>query len=111
VEEPFMLSDDDVQSLNLFAARIRESFPEARVWAFGSRARGNAEAESDLDTCVVLEQWTETIRKEVSHIAWEVGFAQGVLISTIVFSREEFYEGPCSESPLVSTIRKEGVAA
>jgi hypothetical protein len=44
-------------------------------------------------------------------IAWEVGFENDIVISTVTFSREEFENGPCSASPLVRNILKEGVAA
>ena len=36
-----MMADRDRQILELFAARVRERFPDADVWAFGSRARGD----------------------------------------------------------------------
>jgi uncharacterized protein len=41
----------DRSILEIFAARVRQHFPEARIWAFGSRARGDATWESDLDVC------------------------------------------------------------
>jgi predicted nucleotidyltransferase len=49
-----MMSDHDHRILEIFAAQVRQQFPEARIWAFGSRARGDATWESDLDVCVVL---------------------------------------------------------
>ncbi len=106
-----MMREDDRRMCAEFAARVRDRFPEARIWAFGSRARGTAAAEADLDLCVVIDQWSETARIEISRIAWEVGWEQGVVISTVVFSAEEFERGPCSESPLVCVIRNEGIAA
>jgi predicted nucleotidyltransferase len=106
-----MMTESDRRIFEQFAARLRERFPEARLWAFGSRVRGEADPESDLDVCVVIGQRTESTRKEVSHIAWEVGFEHDLVISTVVFSEEEFERGPCSVSPLVCTIHEEGVAA
>lgn len=46
----------DRRMLHEFAARVRERQPHARVWAFGSRARGDAAPDSDLDLCVVVPQ-------------------------------------------------------
>ena len=51
-----MMSDQDRIILDQFTSRVRERFPDARIWAFGSRARGNATWESDFDICIVLNQ-------------------------------------------------------
>jgi predicted nucleotidyltransferase len=97
--------------LEQFAARVRVLYPEARIWAFGSRTRGDAGTDSDLDVCVVLSHVDADIRTIISDIAWEVGFDQDLFISTVVFSTEMFERGRCSASSLVQTIREEGVVA
>ena len=51
-----MISAQDSQILETFATQVRQHFPEARIWAFGSRARGEGTWESDLDVCVVLDR-------------------------------------------------------
>ncbi|MBM3335072.1 nucleotidyltransferase domain-containing protein [Candidatus Sumerlaeota bacterium] len=105
------MNEKDRAAVEEFAARVRALFPSAQIWAFGSRARGEASWESDLDVCVVLDEFDADIRKTVGNIAWEVGFEREVLISTVVFSKEMFERGRCSVSGLVRTIREEGVAA
>lgn len=94
-----------------FAERTRAIFPTARIWAFGSRVRGNAADDSDLDVCVVLDELDSSIRRTISHIAWEIGLDEDMIISTVVFSNEQFENGPFSVSPLVLAIREEGLAA
>lgn len=106
-----MMQERDRAILEQFAVRVRALYPSARMWAFGSRTRGQAQSDSDLDVCVVLDRLDPEIRSIISEIAWEVGFAQDLLICTVVFSREMFERGPASASPLVRTIREEGVAA
>ena len=97
--------------LEEFAAKVRTRYPEARVRAFGSCARGTATKGSDLDICVVLHRMQPEDRLTISDIAWEVGFAHDLLLSTVVFSAEEFENGPVSAGPLLDSIRSEGVAA
>jgi len=101
----------DRKLLELFAARVRESFPDARICAFGSRARGDARPWSDLDVCVVLDELNDDRDRKIINAAWEVGFEHDVLISTITYSRREFEEGPCAFSGLVRAVHGEGVPA
>jgi predicted nucleotidyltransferase len=80
-----MMAERDRQILDLFATRVRERFPDADVWAFGSRARGDATWESDLDVCVVVDQLANEDRYTLWHIAWEISFEQEMLISAVPF--------------------------
>ena len=100
-----------LQILRQFAEKVREAYPNARVWAFGSYARGTATLESDLDICITIPEMCSDDRVAVSDMAWEVGFAHDMHLSTIVIPEKDFEHGPVSASPLLDTIRKEGVAA
>lgn len=77
---------------------------------FGSRARGDAEAESDMDVLVVLADGADAeAREAVSDCAWEAGFDEGIVIVPIVFTRSEWQRGPERHSLLAQSIRAEGV--
>jgi len=105
------MSPQDQQVFALLAARIREHFPEAHIWAYGSRARGESTADSDFDICVILPEISDNAEKIIRRIAWEIGFEHEYLITTLVFSQNEFDKGLISYSPLVANIRKDGIAA
>jgi predicted nucleotidyltransferase len=107
----FMMADRDRRILEIFAAQVRQHFPKAYIWAFGSRARGDATWESDLDICVVVNDLTYEDRHTIGHIAWEVGFENETVITTVCFTKEEFGRGPMSESTLVINILREGLTA
>ena len=106
-----MLSRRDEKVFALFSERVRERFPDARIWAYGSRARGNATEESDLDVCVVVKNLDDTTDQAIMGIAWQIGFNHDLVISTVTYSQQEFDEGPCSESPLVQNILSAGISA
>jgi len=104
-----MLSIVDQECLDLFTNSVRSLYPDAAVWAFGSRVRGEEHKDSDLDICIVLEEVDWETRRKISDIAWEIGFERDRLLSTVVFSKDDFENGPPSASPLVRSIRDEGV--
>lgn len=106
-----MMSDQDRSIFDQFTSRVRERFPDARIWAFGSRARGNATWESDFDICIVLNQVRRETDRWIRDIAWEVGFENERVITTVVFDFDQFENGPMSESTLVANVLQEGVAS
>jgi predicted nucleotidyltransferase len=75
---------------------------------YGSRARGDAEIGSDVDTLVVLDAlgsfWEEFAR--VGAAADRVSLENDVVISAIPVSAEEFRS---RRSPLLLNVRREGV--
>ena len=106
-----MMSNEDKRILRDFSHEIRKRFSDARIWAFGSRSRGDADSDSDLDICVVLDNVDREVDAWIRHVAWEVGFANERLITTIVLDSEQFERGPMSESTLVENILQDGIAA
>lgn len=106
-----MLSPEDRRIVATFAARVRARFPTARIWVYGSRCRGDVERESDLDVCVVLNQVDRQADARIRDAAWEIGFDNDRVISTVVMDELQFEQGPMSESTLVANILREGVAA
>ena len=101
----------DTEVLRQFAAEVRRRFPTAQIWAFGSRVHGQAREGSDFDVCVVVDDLDEAADAAIMRIAWRVGFDHDLLITTVTYSKDEFERGPVAASPLVLSIRREGVAA
>ena len=106
-----MLSKEDQKILEEFSLRVHRRFSEARIWAFGSRVRGAAAWDSDFDVCVVVDHIDPASDKWIRKIAWEVGFENERVITTIVMDKEQFTNGPMSESTLVANILREGTAS
>jgi predicted nucleotidyltransferase len=106
-----MMSKEDRKILNEFTSRVREKFSDARVWAFGSRARGGATWESDFDIFIVLSEVDKKTDRWIRDLAWEVGFENDRVITTVLLDRAQFEHGPMSESTLVANILREGISA
>ena len=106
-----MMSTEDRELLDAFARRVRLIVPSAAIWAFGSRARGSADPESDLDLLVVVPEVTRDVRESVHRSAWEIGFERDRLLAPVILTAENFEHGPMSASTLVANVRRDGVAA
>lgn len=77
---------------------------------FGSRARGDADPDSDLDVLVVLDsQPTDRGRDLISDCAWEAGFEYGLVVVPVVFEKREWEDGPERYSLLSQAVHAEGI--
>lgn len=96
-------------ALRDFTAALRELYGSRldSVILYGSRARGDAEPLSDVDTLVVLKDcpdfWAEFHR--ISPIANRVSLAYGVVVSALPATVEELAD---SQGPLFMNVRREG---
>jgi len=96
--------------LNRLKSLLQEKVKLHQVILFGSRARGDAEPDSDMDILVVLDEpRTREVRDTVSDCTWEAGFDAGVVVASVVFTREEWENGPEYYSPLAEAVRSEGI--
>ena len=80
-----------------------------RIYAYGSRVRGDCDPGSDLDLLVELRQVTSTARRRILDRAWELSLEEGYVISVVIVSQEAFEQGPLSVSQFARNVRREGV--
>ena len=80
-----------------------------RVYAYGSRVRGDADLGSDLDLLVELREVTRAAKRQIRDRAWELSLEEGYVISVVIVSQEAFEQGPLSLSEFARNIRREGV--
>jgi len=103
------LSDQDRDLLRRFEARVREALPGrvARVVAFGSRARGDHDEDSDLDVAVFVRGLTRDDDDLVSRVAAEFLGRGEPFLSALSFEAARYDETHF----LLRNIRADGVCA
>lgn len=101
------------RALDRFAAEIRARFGERvrEVTLFGSHARGEAHEESDVDVLVVIQDLTESERRDVLDLAYRVDASAEELVglSPIVYSNTQAADLRARERRLLRDIDREGV--
>ena len=89
-----MMTPSDRALLGQFAQRVRARYPEAQIWAFGSRARGDAAWDSDFDLCVVVGDDRQAFEESIGQIAWDLGFENSLVLMFLAYRESEFFRGP-----------------
>jgi predicted nucleotidyltransferase len=79
------------------------------IRVFGSRAKGGADEYSDMDVFLKIERIDPEMKEKIDEVIWQVGFENFVVISPLIFTRDELENSPLRSSPIVKSIMLEGV--
>ncbi len=104
------LSPKDNRIVRRPKLRLQKITPINRIVVFGSRARGDASPDSDLDMFIEIPELDADLRSQIREIAWEVSLVEGILISTFVVTSTAITDSPLGANPILRTIEAEGIA-
>jgi len=105
----------------LLNTRIRETLSEcmgkvhsydrdASVILYGSQARGQATAGSDLDLLVLLSsEISSELNNQIHDSLYEVALEKDIVICSIIKSRSSWEQPISRATPLYQSIRSEGI--
>ncbi len=81
-----------------------------RLWLYGSEARGEAHAESDVDVLLVLREVSHPTREidRIADILADFNLRYGVLLSVLPVAEDAL---KTAEGPFWRNVRREGIAA
>lgn len=104
------MNPHDLQIAKELKQKLAAIVPLVDMRVFGSCARGDADECSDLDVFIEVETLDKTTEEKIEDIVWEVGFNHSVFISQTIFTKDEIENSPMSESGIVKSIYREGIA-
>ncbi|MBI5375208.1 MAG: nucleotidyltransferase domain-containing protein [Candidatus Schekmanbacteria bacterium] len=83
-----------------------------RLIVFGSRVRGDAEEDSDLDVIALVDERATDIEKKLEDTAYQVmwDFDFKPFISLKVFSEEQFYDALKKGFSFYQHVEREGIS-
>jgi predicted nucleotidyltransferase len=79
------------------------------ITLYGSQARREASAESDIDLFIVVRHDTPALRQALVDLAWQVQFEHDIVISDIIRSVEQLDRMQARWFPYYQSIEREGV--
>jgi predicted nucleotidyltransferase len=105
------LTDKERQAATEFVDKVHQQFDGqvVSVLLFGSRARGEAEPESDMDLLVVMSDARPEIRRAIRYLAVEVWLKHGIYLSTRVWSHAHWRKLEELQTLLYRNIRRDGI--
>src|SRR3972149_6257215 len=103
------LSENEKKAVESLKRKLMERFDVREMRLFGSKIRGQAGPDSDVDLMIELAKRSPEIESEIDDITFEVNLRNDSFITTIVFGQDELEQGPMKESPIYKVIRKEGI--
>lgn len=99
------------QALEAVRARIAAEFCVDRIVLFGSVVRGTADAESDVDLLIVLDDHPDyRVRNRIAGLIFDVNLDYDTNLSALVVDRRAWEEGLFSVLPIHAFIEREGIS-
>lgn len=98
-----------VDILSTIKRLVVEKDSTAKVYLYGSRAKGNARKDSDWDVLILLnrDKITSDIENEITYSLYDLEFESGQIISPMVYSEKE-WNSKYKITPFYRNVMREG---
>lgn len=99
------------QSAEVLVEKLIAQFGEQIlvIVLFGSRARGDAHDESDMDILIIMSEVDSKTRRQIRFLATEIWLEHGIFLSTYILSLTHWRELQKLSTALYQNIREDGL--
>ena len=105
------LPSADIEVLKRCKAAIKGIVPDAEVILYGSRARGQAAADSDYDLLVLTDLEADLdLEEEIRSAVFDLQLEYDVLLSVFAYNRGQWSSPLYRAMPFHKNIDREGIA-
>jgi predicted nucleotidyltransferase len=102
------MQEKELKIVEQFKQLVLQRVKVHEVRVFGSRARGDAAIDSDLDVLVVVDHLDHDTEKYISDCAWEAGFPEDIIIMPIAVTLDTLKNHPfvnrCSSARFIARV-------
>lgn len=110
LKEHKLITDEEKEILTRCRKAVKSIDPSAEVILYGSRARGNAEPESDYDLLIIIDEVVSLKREDfICRQLFPIELETGKVLSAIVYSRKQWDTKLYRAMPFHRNIEKDGV--
>ena len=97
--------------LNAYREALVAQFPGfvEELLIYGSKARGDAGPESDLDVLLLVKDWAAGRKRALRRVGYLLAAATDVVPSILAYTRGEWEQRKQSGSPFRRAVERDGV--
>ncbi len=105
------MNHDEQEWLNSYQGELKKQFPGVvqQFIIYGSKARGDFHADSDLDIVLVVTETDWKIKQQIQYLGYELSIGKDVLPSLMIFDQGEWNKLKDMQSIYQEEVEKDGV--
>ena len=106
------LTEQEQKAVERFATTLRERWGSEiiEIHLFGSKARGDAGPQSDVDLLVVTERVDWKLKEQIGRVATAILLTEGIYLSIKVLGRPLYQRLVSLEAPFIKNVLREGAS-
>ena len=104
------MREKDKQIILQLKGLLQQEVELNEIRIFGSRAGDSFSEESDIDVYIQVDTTSREIKDKIRELCWYVSYEYGVVISPLIFSKDEVENSPLKSSPIIKNIYSDGIA-